>query len=361
MYHDTQLQARRRSADDRSHESFRNPSRQSAWHPTLGMAERMGLIESSTDLAEVQARLEQHYDTGSGLYKLWASPRSVLSVVVHGWGAARHPAQLHYAWDLEQALTLDEGIRRTTLEALRWLAIDEIACPRIFDAGCGIGGAATQISALRPEAEVEGMSIVARQVRIANERARVLGAGNAVFRCGDYLRTGLPQASFDGIYAIESFCYTPTAAKPALFAEMYRLLRPGRRLVIIDGCSRRDATSDAERRAIQDVLDGWTMPTPTPAAQMAALARQAGFEVLHGEDVTGHVLRSADRIAAIGARLLRPLAALARLPGMAVLLRPLGFASPAVAARFADACVSQRQVLRGGMGGYFVHVLRKPT
>lgn len=62
--------------------------------------------------------------------------------------------------------------------------------------------------------------------------------------------------------------------------------------------------------------------------------------------------RSADRIAAIGASLLRPLAALARSPGMAVLLSPLGFASPTVAARFADACVSQRQVLRCGMGDY---------
>jgi hypothetical protein len=70
------------------------------------------------------------------------------------------------------------------------------------------------------------------------------------------------------------------------------------------------------------------------------------------------VLRSADRIAVIGAWLLRPLA---RLPGMAALLSPLGFASPAVAARFADACVSPQQMLRSGVGGYFVHVLRKPA
>lgn len=321
----------------------------------------MRMDERAPDSGEVLARLEQHYDTGSGLYKLWASPNSVLAAMARGWGGARHPAQLHYAWDLEQAQTLDDGIRRTTLEALQWLDIDGIARPRIFDAGCGIGGATTQISLLRPQAEVEGMSIVARQVRIAQERARVLGAGNAAFHCGNYLRTGLPQTSFDGIYAIESFCYTPTAEKPALFAEMYRLLRPGRRLVIIDGGSRREPASDAERRAIQDVLDGWTMPLPTPAPQMAALAGQAGFELLHSEDVTAHVLRSADRIAAIGAWLLRPLAALARWPGMAALLSPLGFASPAVAARFADACVSQRQVLRCGMGGYYVHVLQKPA
>lgn len=114
-------------------------------------------------------------------------------------------------------------------------------------------------------------------------------------------------------------------------------------------------------KTFQDMLNGWTMPTPTPASQMAALAKQAGFELLHCEDVTWHVLHCADRIAAIGARLLRPLAALARLPGMAVLLSPLGFASPAVAARFADACVSHRQVLRCGMGGYYLHVLQKPA
>jgi hypothetical protein len=76
--------------------------------------------------------------------------------------------------------------------------------------------------------------------------------------------------------------------------------------------------------------------------------------------VTRHVLVSADRIARIGERWLRPLATLARWPGMSGMLAPLGMSSPTVAARFADACVAQREVLRSGLGGYFVHVLRKP-
>jgi hypothetical protein len=42
---------------------------------------------------------------------------------------------VHYELALEQARRLGVGIRRKTLEALRWLVIDEIERLRIFDAG----------------------------------------------------------------------------------------------------------------------------------------------------------------------------------------------------------------------------------
>ena len=316
---------------------------------------------NSLDSGEALALLEQHYDVGAGLYKLWASPGSVLAALLKGWRAARHPAQLHYAWDLQQAHSLDAAICRTTIEALQGLALDGVEKPNVLDAGCGIGGAASQVAQIRPDSQVVGMSIVRRQIEIARMRAAALGVGNAVFCHGSYLQTGYPDDSFDGIYAIESFCYTPTDQKPRLLAEMFRVLRPGRRLVIIDGYSRREPATPDERRTIQDVLDGWTMPMPAPASQMRAVAEGAGFEVVHIVDATPHVIHSASRIAAIGTWVLRPLAMLARVPGMAAVLSPLGFASPAGAARFADACVSQHEVLRSGLGGYFVQVLAKPA
>jgi len=298
--------------------------------------------------------------TERGLYKLWASPRSVPGALLRGPRAGGHPAQLHYAWDLESADTLDAAIRQTTLQALRWLDFGSVARPRVLDAGCGVGGGACQLAQRLPQLDIVGLSIVAAQVATARARALALGLKNVAFDCGSYLDTGFDEASFDGIYAIESFCHTPTAQKPRLLAEMLRVLRPGRRLVIVDGGAVREPVTAAERQAIQDVLDGWALPLPTPAAQLAEMAAQAGFEVQHVEDVTAHVLASADRIAAIGAHLLRPLAGLARLPGLSRLLAPLGMASPAGAARFADACVAQREVLRSGLGGYFIHVLRKP-
>lgn len=314
----------------------------------------------SVESEEAFSALTEHYGTGSGLYKMWASPVSVLRSIVLGWGRSPHPAQLHYGWDLERAACLDEAIRLTTRKAIELLHLDGVQNPRIFEPGCGIGGAATQAGQMLPDGKISGMSLVARQLAIARERTRALGLSNVEYFLGNYLSTPFPDGFFDGIFAIEALCYTPMAERPRLFREMFRILKPSRRLVVIDGCSLRPPRNDTERRWVKDVLDGWTMPLPATPEEFKAGAEAAGFRLLRQENVTGHAYASARRIAQIARHGLVPLSFLARLPGGSRLLEPLGFASPTGAGRFIDACRSQIKVFDAGLGAYYLHVFEKP-
>lgn len=308
---------------------------------------------------QAQEMLDLHYDTGAGLYKMWASPGSMVRAILFGWERSGHPAQLHYGWDLEHASSLDEAIHETTRKAVKLLQLDHAAAPRIFEPGCGIGGAVTTVAQGLPHATVVGMSLVASQIDTARARASASGLGNTEFHVGNYLATGFEADSVDGIYAIEALCYTPQAERQALFAELHRILKPGGHLVVFDGVSLRAACSREEQGYIADVLAGWTMPMPCSVSDFAGFARTAGFAVLRQDDITAHVIGSARRIKNIARYLLQPLAYLARLPGLSRLLRPLGFGSALHARRFVNACRSQQKVLDHGLGAYYVHLLRK--
>jgi hypothetical protein len=99
---------------------------------------------------------------------------------------------------------------------------------------------------------------------------------------------------------------------------------------------------------------------PTPREFQDA-ARAAGFLIEHAEHVTDKIYESARRIARIATLVLGPLSRVARVPLLGALVRPFGFESPKHAARFVDACLSQLKVFEEGLGGYYVHVLRKPA
>jgi len=315
----------------------------------------------SVDSAAARAVLEEHYDVGANLYKFWGSPGSVLRAILLGWPRSRHPAHLHYAWDLESAPSLDEGILETTRRAIALLDLQGVADAELFEPGCGIGGGVTQVAHMLPHARVTGLSLVRRQLDIGRSRAQAEGvAGRSAFCCGNYLHTPFADARFDGIFALETLIYTPAPERARLFREMFRILKPGRTFVSFDGFRLREPRNADEQRVIQDVMDGWTMTLPPLPEEFRTHAEAAGFEMLRQEEATAHVHASARRISAIATSVLLPLSALARVPLLGGLLAPLGFASPRHARRFVDACRSQVKVFDQGLGAYYIHVFRRP-
>lgn len=315
---------------------------------------------ASVASVQAQSLLDLHYDVGGNLYKMWASPRSVIRAILLGWARSGHPAQLHYGWDLKHAASLDAAIRETACRAVRLLQLENVPGAKVFEPGCGIGGATTMAARLLPQARIIGMSLVASQMATAHARAEAMGIGNVDFRVCNYLSTPFAAEEIDGVFAIESLCYTPQGERDALFREMSRILRPGGRLVILDGCTKRTARDGQEAAYVSDVLAGWTFPLPCTSDQLKVHATAAGLELLQQEEVTHQVYESARRIAQIGRYLLQPLAWLARSPGLGGMLKPLGFGSAGHARCFIAACVSQLSVFDRGLGGYYLHVFRKP-
>jgi 2-polyprenyl-3-methyl-5-hydroxy-6-metoxy-1,4-benzoquinol methylase len=83
-----------------------------------------------------------------------------------GWERADHPAQLHYAWDLKQASSINEAINNLVRQAVKHLEVDDLSRPRIFEPGCGIGGVSSLMARERPNYIIDGISLVTSQITL---------------------------------------------------------------------------------------------------------------------------------------------------------------------------------------------------
>src|SRR5205085_9232422 len=103
---------------------------------------------------------------------------------------------------------------------------------QVLDLGSGLGGPARTI------AEVTGCTVTG--IDLTPEFCEVATAlsewtdlsARTSFRVGDATATGLPDSSMDA--ALSVHVAMNIADKPALYAEAFRVLRPGGRFVVYD-------------------------------------------------------------------------------------------------------------------------------
>jgi hypothetical protein len=104
---------------------------------------------------------------------------------------------------------------------------------------------------------------------------------------GDYLATGLPEASVSAAYAIESSCYAPGRDKLALFEELARVVQPGGRVVVSDAFLRHAGELPAlPRRLHAAMCTHWVLPSLAVIDLAASALGRAGFRNVRIEDVS---------------------------------------------------------------------------
>lgn len=103
---------------------------------------------------------------------------------------------------------------------------------RVLDVGCGTGQFATRIRAALPSARVWGIDLTSEMLSRGAPRWRH-HAGEVIPVQGDSERLPFASGSFDFVTCANSFHHYPRQARAV--AEMHRVLRPGGRLLIIDG------------------------------------------------------------------------------------------------------------------------------
>jgi cyclopropane fatty-acyl-phospholipid synthase-like methyltransferase len=195
---------------------------------------------------------------------------------------------------------------------------------RVLDAGCGIGGSGLWLAANRG-ARVVGVNINAKQVAQARRLARDRRLEDRLqFHVADFCATGLADASFDVVWALESACY---AEDPCAFlAECRRVLRPGGRLIVADGFLTRDELADDEERVVTRWRRGWAIPGVASIARFRQWLGEAGFSAIDYRDITEHVVPSSRRIY-VASLLFYPLGLLLYWIGMRTAMQTRGIAS----------------------------------
>jgi len=143
----------------------------------------------------------------------------------------------------------------------------------VLDLGSG-GGIDVLLSAKRvgPTGYVYGLDMTPEMLTLARRNATEAGATNVEFLDGKIERIPLPDASVDVI--ISNCVINLSPDKPAVFAEMQRVLRPGGRLGISDVVTD-DHLTDAERHERGSFVG--CIAGALPITQYETGLRDAGF------------------------------------------------------------------------------------
>lgn len=191
-------------------------------------------------------------------------------------------------------------MNRTVGRALQ-LHPQQPAC--VVDLGCGAGATARTLAAEHPKLYAVTVTNVPVQNAIAARLDAGAGLADRVAHVeADYTRTGLPTAEADGAWAVQSACYANGSAKADFVAEAARLLKPGARLVVIDGFLLRERPGRIAGWLHRLWADSWAVPTLAVRDDFVAALQRHGFGEVEVKSLRWRVAPSALHIPVLATR-----------------------------------------------------------
>lgn len=153
---------------------------------------------------------------------------------------------------------------------------------RVLDLGCGTGTLTMMLKRAQPAAVVTGLDIDATALDLARRKAQQAGV-DIEWNLGS--AAGLPFAdgAFDGVVSSVVIHHLATPLKQAAFAEVHRVLRPGRAFYLLDFAPPRGEMGQALVPAlkhferIDDNLEEGRLPAMMRAAGFTTVEEQGRY------------------------------------------------------------------------------------
>jgi SAM-dependent methyltransferase len=173
----------------------------------------------------------------------------------------------------------------------------------VIDMGCGAGATARTLVGDDPSLYAVTVTNVPVQNSIAARLDAAAGVADRMAHIeADYTRTGLPAAQADGAWAIESACYAEGTAKADFVREAARLLKPGARLVVVDGFLLRRTPGRIAQRLHRLWADSWAVPTLATRDDFTAALHDHGFDEIEFKSLRWRAAPSALHIPVLATR-----------------------------------------------------------
>ena len=163
------------------------------------------------------------------------------------------------------------------------LASTPVAGARVLDIGCGIGGVDIVLVADHGAGHVTAIDVEPALLDRARARVEALELA-ARIDCRQVTPGPLPfdDESFDVVFSKDSLIHVPD--KPMIYAEIFRVLRPGGWIAIGDWLGGAHEPSDTMRRWLEAVGLTFTLQTLDHVVQTV---KRAGFESVESVDRNG--------------------------------------------------------------------------
>lgn len=215
------------------------------------------------------------------------------------WWQGDDAHAIHFGMHVKGVHSFLESLHYMNYYAGKLLGLTEEKSWVILDAGCGVGGPSTQLAKRFPKSTFIGITITRNQIPLAQELARREGVTkNTQFLLRNYRHSEFPDNYFDGAFAQESHNYAQN--KVEFVREMYRIIKPGSRLVILDGFIRDKPLTPLSKK----VLDIWRpargFPDLISLKDLKLMLENNGFEDVVVEDLTKTILPSVARSTCLG-------------------------------------------------------------
>jgi ubiquinone/menaquinone biosynthesis C-methylase UbiE len=186
-------------------------------------------------------------------------------------GTIDHPR----AYDIFAAIGFAGG-RRATFTRLAALAKPR-AGERVLDVGCGTGYLSRILSpVITPSGQITGLDPSPPMI----EHARRHAPANCTYLVGEGQDLPFPDGSFDLVTSSLAVHHMPIAARPVALGEMFRVLRPGGRLLVAEF---RPPNNHLARHLV-GLLSGPAM-RHNPRDLLGTLIPDAGFRIEAEGDV----------------------------------------------------------------------------